>query len=155
MTAPHEDQAAQTDSRPLPRQRGCTPCAETAWGQRLLILQYALGIGVNLYVSVPAADRGAGLATAVGRSLANGPVALSVHSALGLLLVITGINALARAIVARYPALIVTSVVGLAAITGAGFSGAAFVGDGKDAASRLGLQRDRKETSHGDPQWQC
>lgn len=66
---------------------------------------------------------------------ASSPVALSVHSALGLLLVVTGISALARAILARRPALIVTSAAGLAAITGAGFSGAAFVGNGRDAAS--------------------
>ena len=136
MTAPHEDQAAQTDSRPPAQAARLNALRGNSMGAAvLLILQYALGIGVNLYVSVPAADQGAGLATAVGRSLANGPVALSVHSALGLLLVVTGISALARAILARHPALIVTSAVGLAAITGAGFSGAAFVGNGKDAAS--------------------
>jgi hypothetical protein len=101
MTAPHEDQAAQTDSRPPAQAARLYALRGNSMGAAVAILQYALGIGVNLYVSVPAADRGAGLATAVGRSLANGPVALSVHSALGLLLVITGINALARAIVAR------------------------------------------------------
>ena len=49
-----------------------------------LLIQYGLGMIVNLYVSVPARDHGGGMLTAVGRALANGPAALTVHAALGL-----------------------------------------------------------------------
>jgi|SRR5258708_18298243 len=43
----------------------------------MLIAEYGLGIGVNLYVRVPAADRGNGLASAVGRALTSQPVLLA------------------------------------------------------------------------------
>jgi hypothetical protein len=135
MTAAQQDRPA--DSRPDRSQasrrtalRGASMGASV-----MLIVQYALGIWVNLYVSVPAADKGAGFATAIGRALANGPAALAAHAALGLLLVVTGISALVRAILARHGAVIVTSAVGLVAIVGAGSGGAAFVGNGKDGAS--------------------
>ncbi len=93
----------------------------------MLSAQYGLVIWVNLYVSVPAADRGAGFAT---RS-----APLAVQAALGLLLVVTGIGVPVRAILARRRAVIVISAVGLVAIIGAASGGAAFVGNGKDGAS--------------------
>lgn len=135
MTAAQEDRAAQgrparSQASRLTALRGASMGASV-----MLIVQYGLGAWVNLYVSVPAADQGAGFATAIGRALANGPAALAVHAALGLLLVVTGISALVRAILARHRAVIVTSAIGLVAIIGAGSSGAAFVGNGKDGAS--------------------
>jgi hypothetical protein len=39
----------------------------------MLIAEYGLGIGVNLYVRVLAADRGNGLASAVARALTSQP----------------------------------------------------------------------------------
>src|SRR5258708_13391382 len=50
----------------------------------MLIAEYGLGIGVNLYVGVPAADRGNGLASPAGRALTTQPVLLAIHAGLGL-----------------------------------------------------------------------
>jgi len=51
-----------------------------------LLVEYALGLYVSLYVTVPARDQGGGVLAAVGRALANGPAGLAVHAGLGLLL---------------------------------------------------------------------
>ena len=49
----------------------------------MLLAQYGLGMGVNLYVNVPAADHGVGLAVAVGRALTSQPAVLAAHTVLG------------------------------------------------------------------------
>ena len=41
-----------------------------------LLIQYGMGMIVNLYVNVPARDHGGGVLTAVGRALANGPASI-------------------------------------------------------------------------------
>ena len=53
-----------------------------------LTLEYLLGMGVNLYVTVPAADRGSGIGQAIGRAIMHGPAALALHAVIGLLLVV-------------------------------------------------------------------
>jgi hypothetical protein len=86
----------------------------------VLIVQFALGIGVNLYVTLPVAGH-------PGHSswFGNGPL-LALHAALGMFLILAAIFVLVRAIVARDAALIVTSSAGLAAIVVAFFFGATF-----------------------------
>ena len=85
-----------------------------------LIVQFALGIGVNLYVTLPAAGH-------PGHSswFGNGAL-LALHAALGMFLVLAAIAVLARAITARNVTLIATSAAGLAAIGLAFFFGATF-----------------------------
>jgi hypothetical protein len=100
-----------------------------------LVVQYALGIWVNLYVTVPARDQGGGFLTAIGRALANGPVALGIHAGLGLLLVLGSISLLVRSVLSRNRAVIVLSVVFFLALLGAASSGASFVDSGKDSES--------------------
>jgi len=100
-----------------------------------LVVQYALGMWVNLYVTVPARDQGGGFFTAVGRALANGPVALGIHTGLGLLLVFGAISLVVRSVLARNAALIVLSAVFFLALLGAASSGASFVDSGRDGAS--------------------
>ena len=100
-----------------------------------LLIQYGMGMIVNLYVNVPARDHGGGVLTAVGRALANGPAALTVHAALGLLLILGAVNLVIRAAVLRLRLVTWLSVAGLLAIVGAAASGAAFVGSGTDGAS--------------------
>jgi hypothetical protein len=100
-----------------------------------LVIQYCLGMIVNLYVSVPARDHGSGVLTAVGRALANGPAALTVHAALGLLLILGAVNLVVRALVLRMRLVAWLSAAALLAIVGAAASGAAFVGSGADGAS--------------------
>jgi hypothetical protein len=100
-----------------------------------LVVQYALGIWVNLYVTVPARDQGGGFFAAIGRALANGPVALGIHAGLGLLLVLGSISLVVRSVLSRNRALIVLSAVFFLALLGAASSGASFVDSGKDSAS--------------------
>jgi hypothetical protein len=86
----------------------------------VLIVQFALGISVNLYVTLPTAGH-PGHASWFG----NGPL-LALHAALGMLLVLSAIFVLIRAIMARNGTLIVTSAAGLAAILLAAFFGSGF-----------------------------
>src|SRR6516164_7979649 len=69
----------------------------------VLIVQFALGIGVNLYVTLPAAGH-PGHASWFG----NGPL-LALHAALGMFLVLAAVFVLVRAIMARNRTLIATS----------------------------------------------
>ena len=101
----------------------------------MLIAEYGLGIGINLYVRVPAADRGNGLASVVGRVLTSQPVALAMHAGLGRLLLVAAVSVLTRAIRARHRLAIAASVTGLLAIAGAAVSGASFVNSSKASAS--------------------
>ena len=86
----------------------------------VLIVQFALGISVNLYVTLPAAGH-PGHASWFG----NGAL-LALHASLGIFLVLAAIFVLVRAIMARNTALIVTSAAGLVAIGAAFFFGASF-----------------------------
>ena len=80
-----------------------------------LIVQFALGMGVNLYVTLPAAGH-SGHASWFG----NGAL-LALHAALGMVLILAAIFVLVRAIRARSVTLIVTSAAGLVAILLAAF----------------------------------
>ena len=100
-----------------------------------LLIQYAVGLWVSVYVTVPARDQGGGILAAVGRALANGPAALGLHAALGLLLLLGSIVLVVRAVVARDRFFMVTTAVSLLAVLGAAGSGAAFVNNGQDGAS--------------------
>ncbi len=100
-----------------------------------LLIQYGLGMWVNLYATIPARDQGGGEFAAIGRALSHGPAGLAVHTGLGLLLLIGSIVPVVRAVADRRPAFIVTSGVSLLAILGAAASGAAFVNAGSGGAS--------------------
>jgi hypothetical protein len=101
----------------------------------MLIIQFAIGMIVNLYATIPAGDKGSGFFTAIGRALADGPVSLTVHAVLGLLLVVTAASLVVRAAASRLVPVIVTSSVGLLAVLGAAASGATFVGNQLNSAS--------------------
>lgn len=100
----------------------------------MLLIQYGLGVGVNLYVTLPAAGRGG---RGIGDAFSSGP-ALAVHTVLGLLLILTALSMVVRSVLARHRASIVTSVAGAAAILVAAGYGASFVRNGSNAAS-LGM----------------
>jgi len=97
----------------------------------MLVVQFALGIYVNLYITVPGADHGHGF----GQAVANGPAGLTLHIVLGLVLILTAFGFLVQAILTRQPALIAAAVLGLLAMIGAAASGSSFTGSGRDAAS--------------------
>ena len=86
----------------------------------VLIVQFVLGIGTNLYVTLPDAGE-PGHASWFG----NGPL-LAFHAALGLFLILAAIFVLARAIMAHNGTLITTSAAGLVAILLAAFFGSGF-----------------------------
>jgi hypothetical protein len=103
-----------------------------------LLVQYALGMVVNLYVTVPARDHGGGILTAIGRAFANGPAALASHAGLGLLIVAGTISLVVRSVMSRRRPLIWLSALTLLAVLGAAVNGAAFVGSGGNGSS-LGM----------------
>lgn len=118
-------QAGTSDrARLLSRLRG-----SSAGALVMLILQFALGMGVNLYISPKKGG--------VGEAFSNGPL-LAIHAVLGLLLIIAAIGQLVLAIRARHTAIIVASAVGLIAIAAAASSGAGFLSDHTEGES-LGM----------------
>ena len=100
-----------------------------------LLVQYGLGIGVNLFVNVPDADKGKGFGAAFGKAMSNGPAALAAHAGIGLLLIINVIAVLVIALRTRHGGAIVSSIIGLLCVIGAAFSGADFVDKGQNSAS--------------------
>ena len=125
---PTEAERRAADRR-LERLRGASMGAAV-----MLVIQFGLGVGVNLYVTLPAAGRGG---RSVGQAFSSGAL-LALHTVFGLLLVVTAVSLLVRAIAARHRPVIVTSAVGLLAIIAAAGSGASFVSDTAIGAS-LGM----------------
>jgi hypothetical protein len=106
----------------------------------MLVIQFGLGVGVNLYVTLPAAVKGAGEAgggRSLGQAFTNGAV-LAAHAVLGLLLILTAVSLLVRSVIARHGPVIVTSAVGLVAILAAAGFGGSFVHSSTNGAS-LGM----------------
>ena len=101
----------------------------------MLLIEYGLGLWVNLYAQIPASDKGKGTFAAFGGAVANGPVALTLHALLGTLLLVTAVTLVIRAVLARKAATTVTGTVALLAIIAAWLSGARFTGDAADGAS--------------------
>jgi hypothetical protein len=110
----------------------------------LVLVQAGLGIVVNLYVTVAAHHPGArppeyfsGSFRSVIWSIGQGPVALAVHAAFGLALVLMVVAVAARAVAARAGWVTFTSVLGALLVIGAGFNGASFLDFGENFSSLL------------------
>ena len=101
----------------------------------ILLIEYGLGIWVNLYAKIPASDHGKGTFAAFGAAVAAGPAALAVHAVLGTLLIVTAIALIVRAALARNTAATVIGAVAFLAVAAAWLSGTRFVGDAADGAS--------------------
>ena len=97
----------------------------------MLVLQYGLGIVLNLYVEVPASAAHAGIFT----EIATAPLTLTVHAVLGIALIGTAVLAVARAVGVRDRRPAVLATAGLTAIGGAFGAGEVFVRNGQDTAS--------------------
>jgi hypothetical protein len=117
--AQHDTQVSSGGSRLAALRGNCVGVAV------LLIVQFALGMGVNLYVTLPA--RKSFLSTVFGSAV------LAAHAIVALALLGAAIAALVRAIRARR-AVAFTSV-GLAAILAAAADGASFAGNQGNSAS--------------------
>lgn len=118
-SAPEETPAATTDRRLTALRGNCLGAAV------LLIIQFALGTGINLYVTVPAHK--SFFATVFGSA------ALAAHAIVALLLLGAATSALARAIRNRRAVAFTTA--GLAAILAAAIAGASFAGNPTNGAS--------------------
>lgn len=125
--------AEQTHNAQTDRVRGLR--ANSLAATVILLIEYGLGIWVNLYGQLPASDHGAGLTAGLGRALTAGPVALSIHAGLGLVLVASAISALVRSVLVGRPVLIAVTSLGLLAVVAGAVSGARFVGHGDNASS--------------------
>lgn len=125
--------AARSASAATRADRGLRPNSFAA--VVMLLLEYGLGIWVNLYAKIPASDQGKGIFAAFGAAVADGPVGLALHALLGTLLLVTAVILVIRAVLARRAATIVIGVVALLAIITAWLSGARFTGAGADGAS--------------------
>jgi len=101
----------------------------------MLVVEYGLGMWVNLYGQLPASDHGASIAAGFARAIDNGPVGLAVHALLGVLLIVSAVAAVVRAVLIRRAALIGATATGLIAMVTAALSGARFVGDGSNGSS--------------------
>ncbi len=95
----------------------------------MLILEFILGVIYNLYGTAPTAKKSIGLFSSPD---------LALHVILGILLFVTSVVQLIRAIGTRHGLSIWLSSVGLVAIIGAGFAGLGFTGSGAAGAS-LGM----------------
>ncbi len=99
----------------------------------LLLVQYAVGMVVNLYVTIPARHPGAGASSYVSGSLhslgwaiAHAPIALAAHTLLGLLLAIATLAVLALSRQAERRTTVLAALGALFTIA-AGFNGASFL----------------------------
>jgi len=97
----------------------------------MLVVQYGLGIILNLYIAVPASDAHASLT----QEIASGPLMLTVHALLGLALIGAALVLLVRAVRLEDRVIAVLAAAGLTAIGGAFASGEIFVRNGQNAAS--------------------
>ncbi|HET9895068.1 MAG TPA: hypothetical protein VFQ44_09050 [Streptosporangiaceae bacterium] len=97
----------------------------------LVLIDYGIGMYVNLYVDVPKSDHGG----SIGSAISNGPATISIHAALGLLLALGALAILVQAIMARRWTVVILSVVGLFAMVFASLAGTTFTTTGDDADS--------------------
>ena len=96
-----------------------------------LVAQFGLGMWLNLYVQVPAADAHAGIT----QEIKNGPLLLTVHALVGTYLIGAAILLLVKAIRVRSRKVILPASAGLGAIFGAFIAGELFVKSGASKAS--------------------
>jgi hypothetical protein len=110
----------------------------------LLAVQFIDGMLVNLFVTLPAVHPGAnnsnyflGVVQGVIWALTHGTLYLLIHVAIGWLLFLLALILLGLAILSRRHAWIISSILGLLFIIGAGFNGASFLNYGQNFSSLL------------------
>jgi hypothetical protein len=109
-----------------------------------LIVQFLLGMAVNLFVTIPTNHPGAnapeyfgGVVQSVTWAVLHGHVLLQVHAVLGLLLVLNALGLLVAAIRMRARDLIVVTSLGLFGVLAAGFNGGSFLNYNQDFSSMI------------------
>jgi hypothetical protein len=110
----------------------------------VLVVQFMLGMAVNLFVKIPDHHPGSnppeyftGVAQSVAWAITQGHILLALHAGLGLLLVIASAGVLVRAIQSRRRGLIISTVLGFIGVLGAGFNGGSYLNYHADVSSML------------------
>lgn len=110
----------------------------------LLVVQFTIGMAVNLFVKVPLNHPGAnppeyfsGVAQSVTWAITQGPLLLILHASLGLVVVVAGFGVLVRAIQSRDRAAIITSGLGALTVLAAGFNGGSYLNYHQDFSSMI------------------
>lgn len=101
----------------------------------MILIEIGIGMGVNLFATIPANDAGKSLFMAFGKAVTNGPISLTIHALLGTLIVITGITAVVRSFSVRRTMPTVLSCVAMLAVLVAWLAGSRFVGAQYNATS--------------------
>mgnify|MGYP007135457374 CR=1 FL=1 len=96
-----------------------------------LVLQFALGMVLNLFVPVPPADAHASFIAEIRTA----PLFLTLHAVLGTIVICAACVLVLAALRARDRLMIAFAATGLAAVIGAFASGELFVRDGQNGAS--------------------
>jgi hypothetical protein len=109
-----------------------------------LMIQFLLGMGVNLFVTITTNHTGAnppeyfgGVVQSVTWAILHGHILLVVHASLGLLLVLNALGLLLAAIRALQRDLITVTSFGLFGVLAAGFNGGSFLNYNQDFSSML------------------
>jgi hypothetical protein len=110
----------------------------------ILIVQFLLGTTANLFVKIPADHPGAnppeyfgGLVTSVSWAILHGRLWLTLHAALGLVLVLAALGTLVQAIRLRGGGRVTPAALGFVGVLGAGFNGGSFLNYQEDFNSML------------------
>lgn len=110
----------------------------------LLLIQYLLGMVVNVYVVLPSRHPGAGTgdyftgaAAGLAWVITDGPAWAAAHAAFGMALAAAALAAIALAWRTGSATGRMVSVVGALAVIGAGFNGASFVDYGHGFSSMI------------------
>jgi hypothetical protein len=110
----------------------------------LLLVQYLLGMVVNVYVVLPARHPGAnaanyfsGAASSLGWAISSGPAWVAAHAVFGMALAVAAIAAIALTWRRDGRAGRTVAVLGALAIIGAGFNGASFLTYGHAFSSMI------------------
>jgi hypothetical protein len=101
----------------------------------MLLVQYSLGISVNLYSTLPDSDHGKSAFSGFVAAVRSGPLLLTLHALLGTLLLVTALAALVRSLRVGATPLTALTATALLAIVVAWLSGSMFVGNDKNGAS--------------------
>src|SRR5579863_421656 len=130
----------RSDSEAAAAPRSGRPPIEALRGQTFgavvaLVIQYGLGMWVNVYGHLPKSDHNKGLFDAFGRAVVNGPAGLSIHAVLGVVLLVMAIGVVVRSARLRRRLATVLGVIALISIVGAAVNGAGFVGSGANGDS--------------------
>jgi hypothetical protein len=110
----------------------------------MLIIQFLLGMTVNLFVTIPSNHPGArppeyfgGVVTSVSWAVLHGGLWLTLHAVWGLVLVLAALGTLAQAIRLGGGGRITLAALGFVGVLGAGFNGGSFLNYNQDFSSMI------------------